>query len=169
MKCPNSQKRTRGRLDVGPPEHAWGNGTHAPGLAVTSSFHCTAQEKQILSITPEPWLFLPLMVMLDPGYRNVKWSTNTKRTLKSNDFFFLSPLLKGEGKKKKKLHLASFPWPATNSIKLQKQCFEMLEDADRKLKKDFTQKLKTCFSKWGLSVRRDCILTARAHGNWEHN
>lgn len=46
--------------------------THAPHFTATFSFHCTAQEKQILSTTPEPWLFLPLMVMLDPGYRNVK-------------------------------------------------------------------------------------------------
>lgn len=41
----------------------------------------------------------------------------------------------------------------------------MLEDADRKLKKDFTQKLETYFSKGELRVRKDYILTVRAHGN----
>lgn len=117
-------------------------------IAALSSFHATAQEKQILRLTPEPWLFLPLIVRLDPGYRNGKRSTNIKLALNSSEFFFLSLSLKGE--KKQKLHMASFSWPTTNSIKLQKQCFEMLEDADRKLKKDFTQKLKTSFSEGGL-------------------
>lgn len=146
MQCPSSHGQPHGRCEVG---HTWTCFrklcAYCPCFAAVSSFHSTAQERQILSITPEPRLFLPLIGRLDPGYRNVKRSTNIKLTLNSNDFF-LSLSLKGETKKKKeKLHVASFPWPKTNSIKLQKQCFEMLEDADRKLKKDFTQKLKMFF------------------------
>lgn len=81
----------------GTPEHAFGSSVH---IAALSSFHSTAQERQILRLTPEPWLFLPLIVRLDPGYRNGKRSTNIKLALNSNEFFFLSLSLKGEKKTK---------------------------------------------------------------------
>lgn len=59
-------------------------------------------------------------------------------------FFFPFPFNWRE-REKKMLHVASFPWPTISSIKLQKQCFEMLEDADRKLKKRPYTKVKNVF------------------------
>lgn len=149
MQCSNSHEQPHGRGEVG---HTWtcsgGFCTHLTCSAAISSFHRTAQERPILRLTPGPWLFLPLIARLDPGYRNVKGSTNMQLALNSNEFFFpLSLLLKGE--RKNKASHASFSWPTTNSIKLQEQCFEMLEDADRKLKKGFAQKLKTSFLEGG--------------------
>lgn len=168
MQCPDSHEQPHGRQEVG---HTWTCfrkfWAHLTCFAAITPFHFTAQERLILSITPEPWLFLPLIVRLDPGYRNVKGSTNIKLALNSNDFFFPFPFTEGREKKKKKK--ASFSWPTTNSIKLQKQCFEMLEDTDRKLKKDFTQKLKMSFFGGRAAARKGCILTVRAHGDWEHN
>lgn len=46
----------------------------------------------------------------------------------------------------------------------------MLEDADRKLKKGFAQKLKTSFLEGGRAVAgKGWNLTVRAHGNRENN
>ena len=145
MQCPSSHGQPHGRREVG---HTWTHFrtlcTHWPCSAAVSSFHSTAQEKQTLSVIPEPGLFLPLIGRLDPGYKNAKRSTNIKLALNSNDFFFPFPFNWRE-REKKMLHVASFPWPTISSIKLQKQCFEMLEDADRKLKKRPYTKVKNVF------------------------
>lgn len=87
----------------GTPEQALGSSAHAdPAGAAVPSFHSTAQERQILSIAPEWGLFLPLIGRLDPGYRNVKRSTNMELALNPNDFFFPFPFIEGREKKKKK-------------------------------------------------------------------
>lgn len=86
----------------GTPEQALGSSAHAdPAGAAVPSFHSTAQERQILSIAPEWGLFLPLIGRLDPGYRNVKRSTNMELALNPNDFFFPFPFIEGREKKKK--------------------------------------------------------------------
>lgn len=70
-----------------------------------------------------------------------------KSALHSKAFLFFNVSLIGEGKGEK----ASFLDPTTNSIKLQKQCSEILEDIDRKPKESFTEKFKSVlFSEGGL-------------------
>lgn len=70
IKC-DAQIRMSSHMEDG----KWGTPEHALGSSVSfaalSSSHSTAQERQILRLTPEPWLFLPLIVRVDPGYRNV--------------------------------------------------------------------------------------------------
>ena len=144
MQCPSSHGQPHGRREMG---RTWTHFRTLHTLALLCSglflpLHSTGKAD---SATPESALFLPSIGRLDPGYKNAKRSTNIKLALSSNDFFF--PLsLSTEGRDRKKmLHVASFPWPTISSIKLQKQCFEMLEDADRKLKKRPYTKVKNVF------------------------